>query len=101
MAFVDTAAANVASGITAIGLGTDSSTEVTGGGYTRLTPDYDGGTDLAAPLEFDGPANTTVTHLIFVNAGGTAFAELDEPLTFNSDGRLDIDSAEVTAQLLS
>lgn len=95
MTFLDTATANVAAGITHIGLGTSSTVEVTGGGYVRLVPSYGVDGVLDATLQFNGPAGTVATHLIFVNAGGTRFQVLAAPLTFNSDGRLDIDTAGV------
>lgn len=97
---------NLASRITTLGLSTTNTAggEVSGGGYAALAPTYDAAAsdaaDLTAPLEFDGPNGTVVTHVIYrVAAGVLAVRPLAAPRTFNSDGRLDLVSAEITATL--
>ena len=91
--------------ITHIGLSTNGTTEISGGGYAHQAVTYDpassGAADIAATLEFDGTANSgPVTHAILKRAGGAwQFVELDSPVSFNSDGRLDITSGEVSAAL--
>jgi len=106
MALIDDLALAAAAEVEAIGLATDSTTEVTGGSYTRLAPTYAGSAsggkvDITAALEFDGPANTEVTHLIFETAGGDIFRPVATPRSFNSDGRLNLTSAEITVALAS
>ena len=97
---------NLAARITTLGLSTTNTVggEVTGGGYAPLAPTYGAAAsdaaDLAAVLEYDGPAGTIVTHLIYrVAAGVLSVRPLAAPRTFNSDGRLDVISAEITAAL--
>ena len=104
MATLDDAIDAITADITTIGLSTSSVVggEVTGGGYTALAPTYAAATssaaDITAALEFDGPAGTVATHLIFRTAAGVLRVQaLDASRTFNSDGRLDVTSAEVTA----
>lgn len=106
MALVDDVALATAGSITALGLGTDGLTEVpASNGYVRLTPVYeastaDGTVDITnGPLQFNGPAGTNVTHLIFVAGTEDLYRALASPLTINSDGRVDITSAEVAATL--
>lgn len=106
MAALDSAVNAYAADIAAIGLSTTSLVggEVTGSGYARLVPVYatsSGGAaaaDLSATLEFDGPSGTVVTHAIvqYDDASTRLFA-LTASRTFNSDGRLDLDTAEITA----
>lgn len=81
--------------------------EVTGGGYARQTVSYStssGGAasaDLSATLHFTGtPNDGPVTHLIFefVDAS-TVVRPVAASASFNSDGLLDVTSAEVTAAL--
>lgn len=97
---------NLAARITTLGLSTTNGVggEVSGGGYVALAPNYaaaaQDAADLTAPLEFDGPPGTTVTHVIYrVAAGVLAVRPLAASRTFNSDGRLDLISAEITAAL--
>ena len=104
MATLDDAIDAVTADITTIGLSTSSVAggEVTGGGYTPLAPTYAAATssaaDITAPLAFNGPAGTVATHLIFRTAAGVLRVQaLTASRTFNSDGRLDVTSAEVTA----
>ena len=64
-----------------------------------LAPTYEvagaGLVDLAAPLEFSGPANGAITHVRFNKVGGEWFnvAIVGAPRAFNSDGRFDLESA--------
>lgn len=102
MAFPEDVADWIAGEIDVIGLGTDASTEVTGGAYARLAPTYGaaaaGVADLTADLEFDGPANGgPVTHLRWYRTGGAFWftAAVDVARSFNSDGRLDVSSAAI------
>jgi hypothetical protein len=106
MAALDSAVNAYAADIATIGLSTSSviGGEVTGGGYARIAPTYttsSGGAaeaDLTATLEFDGPAATVVTHAIFVyDDASTRVVALASPVTFNSDGRVDLTTAAVTA----
>jgi len=108
VAALDSAVNAYAGDIAAIGLSTTNVVggEVTGGGYTRLAPTYDtsaGGeaaADLTSPLEFDGPAGTVVTHAIVQYAdASTVVRALTASRTFNSDGRLNLTAATVTAAL--
>ena len=110
MAALDSAVNAYAADIAAIGLSTSNVVggEVTGGGYTRLAPTYDtsaGGeasADLSAALEFDGPAGTEVTHAIVqYDDTSTVVRALADPVTFNSDGRINLTAATVTAALSS
>lgn len=97
---------NLAARVTTLGLSTTNTVggEVSGNGYTPLAPAYgpaaSDAADITAPLEFDGPVGTVATHLIYrVAAGVLAVRPLAAPRTFNSDGRLDVVSAEITATL--
>lgn len=109
MAALDSAVNAYAADIAAIGLSKSNVVggEVTGGGYTRLAPAYGtssagaASADLTATLEFDGPANDgPVTHAIVqFDDGSTVVRPLAASVSFNSDGRLDLTSAEVTAIL--
>lgn len=100
MAFLDDVVDSIASQVTEIGLAIDG-TEVAGGGYAALAPDYadssGGVADLTTALEYSGPANAgPVTGLVFKRAGGDWVTRpVDEPLSFNSDGRIDVESAPV------
>lgn len=106
MAALDSAVNAYAADIAAIGLSTSSSVagEVTGSGYARLVPTFTssvGGAasaGLTATLEFDGPSGTVVTHAIvqYDDATTRLFA-LAASRTFNSDNRLDLVTANVTA----
>jgi hypothetical protein len=106
MAALDSAVNAYAGEIAAIGLSKSSSAagEVTGGGYERLTPTYTTSTggaasaDLTGALEFDGPANDgPITHAIIeYDDATTRVVALTESVSFNSDGRLNLTSAEVT-----
>ena len=105
MAFADDVADLIAAEVSHIGLGLDATTEVTGNGYSAQVPTYPaasgGSTDLSATLEFDGPVNSgPVTHLFYKRAGTLWIAvEVDTPQSFNSDGRLNVTSAEVSSAL--
>jgi hypothetical protein len=103
VATLDDAVTAITADITTIGLSMSSVVggEVTGGGYAPLAPTYAAATssaaDITAPLAFSGPAGTVVTHLIFRTAAGVLRVRaLDAPRTFNSDGRLNVTSAQVT-----
>jgi hypothetical protein len=108
VAALDSAVNAYAADIALIGLSTSNVVggEVTGGGYTRLAPTYatsSGGAAsaaLTAALEFDGPAGTVVTHAIIqYDDASTVVRALAASRTFNSDGRLDLTAATVTAAL--
>lgn len=92
--------------ISHIGLSENGTTEYSGGGYAALVPTYgaaaSGAADITATLEFDGTANDgPITHLLFKKAGAAwVFRPVDTPANFNSDGRIDVTSAEVTAGFL-
>lgn len=107
MAFIEDVVDWIAGEVSHIGLSTDGTTEVSGGGYEHLAPTYgaaaDGSTDLAATLAFDGPANEgPVTHLIFKRAGATwVIRPADEGVSFNSDGRLDLTAAPISSDFLA
>jgi len=85
--------------------GTSATNEITGGGYARLAPVYatatGGSADLTATLEYDGPANGgPVTHIAFWR--GTTFWQKRQVGTsrpFNSDGRLNLSSAQISASV--
>lgn len=105
MAFNEDVVDWITSEIVSIGLadGATAGDEITGNGYTPLAPTYgaaaSGAADITATLEFDGPANAgPVTHLIFRNASGVwVIRPAAVSKSFNSDGRLDVTSAEVTS----
>jgi hypothetical protein len=109
MAALDSAVNAYTADIAAIGLSKSSVVggEVTGGGYARLAPTYATSTGGAASaaftasLEFDGPANDgPVTHAIVqFDDGSTVVRALAVARSFNSDGRLDLTAATVTAAL--
>lgn len=97
----------ITSEVDTIGLAIDDDgpVEVSGNGYTRLAPDYsesDGGSaDLEDPLEFDGPENAgPVAFFLLIRDNAIWVAvPIDTPASFNSDGRIDLTSAPVTADL--
>lgn len=105
MAFLEDVVDQITAQISHIGLSLDGSTEYAGAGYSHLAPSYgaaaSGVADLSAALQFDGGANDgPVTHLIFKkDAGATVWTirPVDTLLSFNSDGRLDLTTAPVTA----
>ena|SRR5690606_38277657 len=112
MAFLDDVVDLITAQISHIGLSEDGVTEYSGGSYTHLVPSYaaasSGAADLSATLEFDGAANDgPITHLVFKRSGSDwvyrplgAWVEgefVPAPVSFNSDGRLNVTSAEVTA----
>lgn len=107
MAVRDDTADWIASEVTAIGLGTDASTEVddTDNGYERLTPDYapaeDGVAVLEGTLEFDGPENSDISHALFYRGSSLWFSRplSGDVLRFNSDGRWDLEAAPITVTL--
>ena len=103
MAFLDDVVDLITAQISHIGLSEDGVTEYSGGSYTKLVPSYgsasSGSADLSATLEFDGVANDgPITHLVFFKSGSVwAIRPVVEEKRFNSDGRLDVTSAPVTA----
>lgn len=109
MAALDSAVNAYAADIALIGLSKSSTTagEVTGGGYTRLAPTYStssGGAasaNLTGTLQFSGPANDgPITHIIVqFDDGSTVVRPVSAPASLNSDGRIDVTSAQVTAAL--
>lgn len=107
MAFLDDVVGDITARIATIGLSTTSaaSGEVSGSGYAPQAVTYGtstgGSANITAVLEFNGPANGgPVTHLIFRDATSTVLAvrPLVSPVSFNSDGRLNVTSAPVTAE---
>lgn len=82
-------------------LGSDASTQ---NSNERLAPTYDsaasGAADLAATLSFTGTGSASVSHLLVfaANSGGSVqFAvSLSGDLAYNSNGDLNLTSAEVT-----
>jgi|SRR5690606_2529010 len=106
MAFVDDVIDLITAEVTHIGLSEDGETEYSGGSYEALVPSYaaasDGVADLSATLEFDGVANDgPITHYVLKRSAEVwRFVELDAPVSFNSDGRLDLTSAKITASVV-
>ena len=106
MAFIDDVVDLITAEVTHIGLSKDGETEYSGGSYESLVPSYaaasDGEADLVAPLEFEGLANDgPITHFVLKRtAEEWQFVELDAPVSFNSDGRLDLTSAKITASVV-
>jgi hypothetical protein len=110
MAFVDDAANLIAGEVTALSLhtsspGTTGTNEISGGGYARRVPNYaaasGGVANLSATLEYDGPANGgPVTHVGFWR-GATFWRgrAVGTQRSFNSDGRLNLSSAPITASV--
>ena len=75
-------------------------TEISGNGYSRLTPTYDpaagGVADISSTLAFDGPENADVDAVRYIRDGSVWFTRnLTEPEAFNSDGRIDLSSAPI------
>jgi hypothetical protein len=107
VAFVEDVVDYITGEVSHIGLSTDGSTEISGGGYVHLAPNYaaaaSGAADITATLEFSGTANSgPVTHLIFKRAGvAWTIRPVTSPASFNSDGRLDVTSAPVTAAFVA
>ncbi|HTF53607.1 MAG TPA: hypothetical protein VK735_39695 [Pseudonocardia sp.] len=105
MAFLEDVIDKITPDIVSIGLadGPTAGDEITGGSYAALAPTYGaaaaGEADITATLEFSGPANGgPVTHLIWRKASGVwVIRPATAPVSFNSDGRLDLTSAPVTA----
>jgi len=106
MAFIDDVVDLITAEISHIGLSKDGVTEYSGGEYTHLVPSYaaasGGVADLSATLEFDGVANDgPITHYVLKRSTEAwRFVELDAPVSFNSDGRLDLTSAKITASVV-
>lgn len=83
--------------------GDTGASEYAGAGYARQIPLYDpasgGVADLAAPLQFDGDANTgPITHVGLWQTGSTFLhgVAVDTAESFNSDGRLDMASLPIS-----
>lgn len=117
MAFIDDVIDLVTNEVTHIGLSEDGATEYSGGDYAALAPTYaaasSGSADLSATLEFDGAANDgPITHFILKRTSElwrfVLLATWDEqeqewvaaPVSFNSDGRLDLTSAKIDASVV-
>ena len=109
MAFLEDVVDWIASEVTQIGLSSNGTTEITGGGYVHLAPTYGaavaGVADITATLAFDGTVGTNITHLIYKRTPvATPENWVIRPVAlaaaFNSDGRLDVTSAEVSAAFL-
>lgn len=106
MAFVEDVIDWITSEVTHIGLSEDGVNEYSGGSYTHLVPTYgaaaDGVADITATLEFNGAANDgPITHFVLKRTDQLwRFVELDSPTSFNSDGRLDLTSAAITASVV-
>lgn len=107
MAFLDDVVDLITDEVTHIGLSSNGTTEISGGGYAHQAVTYasasSGAADIVATLEFDGTPNSgPITHAILKRSGGAwQFVALDSPVSFNSDGRLDITSGEISAALAS
>lgn len=107
MAFFEDVVDLITDEIVTIGLSKNGTTEISGGGYAAQAVTYSaassGAADIAATLEFDGPANDgPITHAILKRASGAwQFVALTSPVSFNSDGRMDITSGEISAALRS
>lgn len=105
MAFLEDVVDAITTDISHIGLSDDGTTEYSGGSYAHKVPTYaaasSGSADITATLEFDGTAlDGPITHLIYKKASAAwVFVAVDSALSFNSDGRLDVTSAPVTAAL--
>ena len=103
MAFLDDVVDLITAQISHIGLSKDGETEYSGGNYAAqpvtYDPSSDGAADIAETLEFEGvPNDGPITHLIWKRGSEAwVFRPVDTPRSFNSDGRLDVTSAEVTA----
>lgn len=99
MAFLDDIADLIAAEVDTIGLGTSASVEVSGGGYAAIAPAYgsaSGGTvDVGSTLQFDGPSGTTISHVLYKRASAIWTAASAGPADINSDGRIDVTSAEI------
>jgi hypothetical protein len=101
--FLDDVVDLITDEISHIGLSTNGTTEYSGGGYAHQAVTYDpassGSADITATLEFDGAANAgPVTHLLFKRAGAAwVYRPVNTPASFNSDGRIDVTSAAVSA----
>jgi len=107
MAFVDDVIDLITAEVTHIGLSEDGETEYSGGSYEALVPSYaaavSGEADLVESLEFEGVANDgPITHFILKrDAEEWKFVQVGEPKSFNSDGRLDLTSAAITAAVVA
>src|SRR5690606_10431660 len=103
MAFLDDVVDMITAQISHIGLSKDGETEYSGGNYAAqpvtYDPSSDGAADIARSEEFEGvPNDGPITHLIWKRSTENwVFRPVDTPRSFNSDGRLDVTSAEVTA----
>jgi hypothetical protein len=98
MAFLDDVRDWIAGQVSHIGLGTNATTEVSGGGYAHIAVTYTNGNLNNTPLQFNGPAGTTVTHLLFKRSGSLWVARaVVTPQAFNTSGRLDVSASAVTA----
>lgn len=103
MAFLEDVVDLITGEISHIGLSDNGSSEITGGGYAHQAVTYEaaaaGAADITATLEFTGTPNSgPITHLIFKRAGASwVIRPVNTPASFNSDGRIDVTSAEVSA----
>lgn len=103
MPFLDDVIDGITADISHIGLSEDGATEYAGGTYAHLAPTYGasaaGVAEITAALEFDGAANDgPITHLVFKKAGAAwVYRPVAVAKSFNSDGRIDVTSAPVTA----
>ena len=103
MAFLDDVVDLITAQVSHIGLSKDGETEYSGGNYAAqpvtYDPSSDGAADIAETLEFEGvPNDGPITHLIWKRESENwVFRPVDTPRSFNSDGRLNVTSAEVTA----
>lgn len=93
----------ITSQISHIGLSLDGATEYAHAAYTHQVPTYGapaaGAADLSATLNFNGAANAgPVTHLVFKRAGAVwTIRPVAAPASFNSDGKIDVTSAQITS----
>jgi hypothetical protein len=98
VAFLDDVRDLVAGEVSHIGLGTNATTEVSGGGYAHIAVTFVDGVLQGTPLQFNGPVGTTVTHLLFKRGGSLWVGRpVAQSQAFNSSGRLDVSASAVTA----
>lgn len=108
MALVDDMVDLATSQIDEVSLHLANGDEVSGSGYTRLSPTFaaasDGETDLTATLEYNGPMGQEVHSIGLRDTNGDLLiplVDLNTPRMFNSDNRLDVTSIAITQAVAS